>query len=60
MGSGITEIHFTPKIFKLYHDIGKDILERQTRQGWGSKVIDKLASDLSAAFPEMRVYPPVI
>jgi predicted nuclease of restriction endonuclease-like (RecB) superfamily len=39
---------------QLYHDIGKDILERQTRQGWGTGVIDKLSSDLKAAFPEMK------
>jgi predicted nuclease of restriction endonuclease-like (RecB) superfamily len=39
---------------RLYHDIGLEILERQTRQGWGSKVIDRLSSDLRAAFPDMK------
>jgi len=39
---------------RLYHDIGRDILERQSEQGWGAKVIDRLASDLRAAFPEMK------
>ncbi len=39
---------------RLYHDIGRDILERQTQQGWGAKVIERLAADLSAAFPEMK------
>jgi predicted nuclease of restriction endonuclease-like (RecB) superfamily len=34
--------------------IGRDILERQRRQGWGAKVIDQLARDLQAAFPDMR------
>ncbi len=24
---------------RLYHDIGREILERQGRQGWGAKVI---------------------
>lgn len=38
----------------LYHRIGTEILERQTRQGWGAKVIDRLASDLREAFPEMK------
>jgi len=38
----------------LYHDIGRDILERQSRQGWGAKVIDQLSSDLRAAFPSMK------
>ena len=39
---------------QLYHDIGRDILERQSRQGWGARVIDRLSSDLRAAFPDMK------
>lgn len=39
---------------RLYHDIGKDILNRQGRQGWGAKVIDRLSADLRAAFPDMK------
>jgi predicted nuclease of restriction endonuclease-like (RecB) superfamily len=39
---------------RLYHDIGREILERQSQQGWGAKVIDHLSADLRAAFPEMR------
>ncbi|MHA3683625.1 PDDEXK nuclease domain-containing protein [Leucobacter sp. HY1908] len=38
----------------LYWRIGQDIMERQSRQGWGAKVIDRLAHDLRVAFPEMR------
>jgi predicted nuclease of restriction endonuclease-like (RecB) superfamily len=37
----------------LYWNIGKDILTRQKREGWGSKVIDRLAADLGRSFPEM-------
>lgn len=39
---------------RLYHDIGREILERQSRQGWGAKIIDRLSSDLREAFPEMK------
>lgn len=39
---------------KLYYDIGKEILDRQNQQGWGASVIDRLSSDLRAAFPEMK------
>lgn len=39
---------------RLYHDIGSEILDRQTRQGWGAKVINRLADDLREAFPEMK------
>jgi len=38
----------------LYWDIGRVILDRQAREGWGARVIDRLAEDLQAAFPEMR------
>lgn len=39
---------------RLYHDVGREILDRQERQGWGAKVIDRLSADLRAAFPDMR------
>jgi predicted nuclease of restriction endonuclease-like (RecB) superfamily len=42
------------ELVRLYHHIGTEILERQSRQGWGAKVIDRLASDLREAFPEMK------
>ncbi|PKN47284.1 MAG: DUF1016 domain-containing protein, partial [Deltaproteobacteria bacterium HGW-Deltaproteobacteria-17] len=38
----------------LYWQIGRDILERQGREGWGARVIDRLSRDLRGAFPEMR------
>lgn len=38
----------------LYWQIGRDILARQASQGWGAKVIERLAQDLRAAFPEMK------
>lgn len=39
---------------QLYHEIGKEILNRQSQNTWGSKVIDRLSSDLREAFPEMK------
>jgi predicted nuclease of restriction endonuclease-like (RecB) superfamily len=39
---------------QLYHDIGRDILERQSQQGWGAKVIDQISIDLRAAFPDSK------
>ena len=32
----------------LYWDIGRVILDRQEREGWGAKVIDRLSSGLSS------------
>jgi len=42
----------------LYWHIGRDILARQEQAGWGSKVIERLAHDLSVAFPGMKGFSP--
>ncbi len=42
------------ELVALYWQIGRDILERQQAQGWGAKVIDRLAKDLQSAFPDMK------
>lgn len=42
----------------LYWQIGQGILERQTHQRWGSKVVDTLARDLRHAFPDMQGFSP--
>ena len=38
----------------LYWDIGRSILERQAKEGWGTRVIDRLSNDLREAFPDMK------
>ena len=38
----------------LYWSIGRDILNRQADEGWGTKIIDRLSDDLTKAFPDMR------
>jgi predicted nuclease of restriction endonuclease-like (RecB) superfamily len=42
------------ELIGLYWRIGRDILERQERDGWGARVVDRLAADLRAAFPQMK------
>jgi predicted nuclease of restriction endonuclease-like (RecB) superfamily len=42
----------------LYWQIGRDILTRQAEQGWGAKVIERLAHDLRTAFPDMKGFSP--
>ncbi len=42
----------------LYWDIGRRILDKQESEGWGARVIDRLASDLREAFPEMKGFSP--
>jgi len=46
------------ELVTLYWQIGSDILTRQAQQGWGAKVIDRLARDLRQAFPEMKGFSP--
>ena len=40
-------------LVELYWDIGKGIVEKQQAAGWGDAVVERLAADLRAAFPEM-------
>src|ERR1051325_5130036 len=42
------------ELILLYWDIGRGIVERQQSLGWGESVVELLARDLQAAFPEMR------
>lgn len=42
----------------LYWQIGREILERQQKEGWGTKVVDRLAQDLKREFPEMTGFSP--
>ena len=38
----------------LYWGIGREILARQQAEGWGTKVIERLAKDLRSEFPRMQ------
>lgn len=42
----------------LYWDIGRGILERQEKLGWGQSVVEMLARDLQKAFPGTRGFSP--
>lgn len=41
------------ELIELYWGIGREILRRQEDEGWGAKVIDRLAHDLRVEFPDM-------
>jgi predicted nuclease of restriction endonuclease-like (RecB) superfamily len=41
------------ELITLYWEIGHEILEREQREGWGAKIIDRLAADLRREFPDM-------
>ncbi|HEY3758565.1 MAG TPA: PDDEXK nuclease domain-containing protein [Solirubrobacteraceae bacterium] len=42
------------ELISLYWEIGREILAREGRDGWGAKTIDNLAADLRRDFPQMR------
>lgn len=42
----------------LYWNIGRSILKKQEEEGWGAKIIDRMAKDLKDAFPEMSGFSP--
>lgn len=42
------------ELLNLYWRIGRAILDRQSTEGWGTRVIDRLADDLRAEFPQMH------
>ncbi len=43
-----------PIVIEAYWQTGKIILARQQEAAWGAKVIDRLAADLQAEFPDMN------
>ncbi|MCC7202482.1 MAG: DUF1016 family protein [Nitrospirae bacterium] len=45
-------------MINLYWEIGQSILRRQSQEGWGAKVVDRLSYDLCETFPEMKGFSP--
>ena len=46
------------ELILLYWQIGRDILERQERAGWGARIVERLAQDLHREFPEVKGFSP--
>ena len=46
------------QMMMMYYRIGKTILKRQNAEGWGSKIIDRLSSDIKEAYPELKGFSP--
>lgn len=42
------------ELVTLYWDIGRGIVEKQQSLGWGESVVEMVAADLRAAFPDMK------
>lgn len=46
------------ELILTYWQVGQDIIDRQSEQGWGAKVIDRLSADLRERFPGIRGFSP--
>ena len=46
------------ELISLYWEIGRQIADRQERDGWGKSIVDRLARDLRAAFPAVKGFSP--
>ncbi len=42
------------ELLMLYWQIGKTIVERQKKEGWGKAIVEHLANDLQHEFPDMK------
>ncbi len=49
-----TVLKVNSDLLTLYWEIGNSIIEKQNKNGWGSKIIDNLAVDLSKNLPENK------
>ena len=46
------------EMIMLYYRMGRMILDRKQQEGWGAKVVDRLACDLKEAFPSLQGFSP--
>lgn len=46
------------ELVRLYWDIGRLIVDRQEREGWGKGVVDRLAGDIQKTFPGLQGFSP--
>jgi predicted nuclease of restriction endonuclease-like (RecB) superfamily len=42
------------QLLELYWEIGNAISQQQQQEGWGTKVVERLASDLKIEFPDFK------
>ncbi len=48
----------TQQLVLTYWQVGREILERQTYEGYGSRVVSRLSTDLKRAFPDVTGFSP--
>lgn len=51
-------LHANSALIILYWHVGNAILNKSEQEGWGAKVIDRIAHDIRLAFPDMKGFSP--
>lgn len=46
------------ELILTYWTIGRDLLDRESTEGWGTKVVTRLSTDLRERFPDVRGFSP--
>jgi predicted nuclease of restriction endonuclease-like (RecB) superfamily len=46
------------ELLKSYWSIGRELAERESEQGWGSKVVTRLSADIRSRFPGSKGFSP--
>lgn len=49
-----SSISVNKELLSVFWEIGNVVLQQQKTEGWGTKVIDRLANDLKSEFPDMQ------
>jgi predicted nuclease of restriction endonuclease-like (RecB) superfamily len=49
-----TQLRVNADMLILYWYIGKQLEEKIEKEGWGTKIIDRISSDLQKSFPDIR------
>ncbi|SCG09752.1 Protein of unknown function, partial [Streptomyces sp. Ncost-T6T-2b] len=48
------QLKVNTEMLRMYWEIGRTILERQRGEKWGTKVIERIATELKTEFPQQR------
>ncbi|MFF0507468.1 DUF1016 N-terminal domain-containing protein [Streptomyces fimicarius] len=48
------QLKVNTEMLRMYWEIGRTILERQSGERWGTKVIERIATELRTEFPQQR------
>lgn len=48
------QLKVNTEMLRMYWEIGRTVLERQRRERWGTKVIERIATELRTEFPRQR------